>query len=70
MERWEAALEDYETLMQEVPGDEEVTKGLLEATIQVKKQHNHERKQPKTSSDLKSVLNDDHVRQIVTAAGN
>lgn len=56
--------------MHEVPGDEEVTKGFLEATKQVKKQHNHERKEPRTSSDLKSALRNEPIGQIVTAAGN
>lgn len=56
--------------MQEVPGDEEVTRGYLEAKSQVKKQHNHERREPRTSVDLNPVLHNEHVGQIVTAAGN
>ncbi|KAL3504720.1 hypothetical protein ACH5RR_034561 [Cinchona calisaya] len=67
LERWEAALEEYETLMQEIPGDE-VTKGYLEAKKQVKKEYNHETKGQRNSSDSKSVWNNDHVGQIVTAA--
>lgn len=68
LERWEAALEDYETLMHVVPGDEEVTKGFQEARKQVKKQHNYEVKEPRTSSDLKSVISNKPVRKILTAA--
>ncbi|CAI9777959.1 unnamed protein product [Fraxinus pennsylvanica] len=39
LERWDAAIQDYEVLMQEIPGDEEVTNSLLEAKLQLKKQH-------------------------------
>nr|XP_010937481.1 inactive TPR repeat-containing thioredoxin TTL3 [Elaeis guineensis] len=38
MERWEASIKDYEVLVQEIPGDEEVSRALFEATAQLKKQ--------------------------------
>ncbi|EHA8586841.1 Inactive TPR repeat-containing thioredoxin TTL3 [Cocos nucifera] len=38
MERWEASMKDYEVLVQEIPGDEEVSRALFEATAQLKKQ--------------------------------
>lgn len=38
LERWEAAIQDYEMVMREMPGDEEVGKALLDAQAQLKKQ--------------------------------
>ncbi|KAK4434192.1 TPR repeat-containing thioredoxin TTL1 [Sesamum alatum] len=39
LEKWDAAIQDYELLMQEIPGDEEVTAALLEAKMQLNKLH-------------------------------
>ncbi|CAI8598244.1 unnamed protein product [Vicia faba] len=38
LERWEASIVDYEILLRETPGDEEVNRALLEARVQLKKQ--------------------------------
>lgn len=38
MEKWEASIKDYEVLVQEIPGDEEVRRALFEAKAQLKKQ--------------------------------
>lgn len=37
LEKWEASIEDYEILHKEVPDDEEVREGLLEAKAQLEK---------------------------------
>ncbi|KAJ4761552.1 TPR repeat-containing thioredoxin TTL4 [Rhynchospora pubera] len=37
MEKWEACIKDYQILMQEMPGNEEVSKGLAEAEEELKK---------------------------------
>jgi hypothetical protein len=37
MEKWEACIKDYKILMQEIPGNEEVSKGLAEAEEELKK---------------------------------
>lgn len=39
LERWESAIQDYEVLDQETRGDEEVKRALLEARMQLEKQH-------------------------------
>ncbi|CAL9117198.1 unnamed protein product [Musa textilis] len=38
LERWEASVKDYGVLTQEIPGDEEVSRALLEAEAKLKKQ--------------------------------
>lgn len=38
LRKWEASIQDYEVLLKETPGDEEVSQALLEAQIQLKKQ--------------------------------
>jgi len=37
MERWGAAIQDYEILLRQMPGDEEVIEALFEAHAQFKK---------------------------------
>lgn len=37
MERWAASVQDYEILVKEIPGDEEVSKGLSEAKSMLQK---------------------------------
>ncbi|KAJ7956840.1 TPR repeat-containing thioredoxin like [Quillaja saponaria] len=36
LERWEASIQDYELLLRETPGDEEISKALLDAQAQLK----------------------------------
>lgn len=38
LKRWEASIQDYEVLLKETQGDEEVSRGLLEAQVQLRKQ--------------------------------
>lgn len=38
MERWDAAIQDYEVLMRENPDDEEVNRAMFEAQVQLKEQ--------------------------------
>ncbi|CAA2938456.1 inactive TPR repeat-containing thioredoxin TTL3-like [Olea europaea subsp. europaea] len=51
LERWDTAIQDDEVLMQEIPGDEEVTKSLLEAKMQLKKQHFGDHKERRLKSN-------------------
>ncbi|OAY72121.1 Inactive TPR repeat-containing thioredoxin TTL3 [Ananas comosus] len=44
LERWEASYKDCQLLIQELPGNEEVTKALSEAEAQLKKQQKEEAK--------------------------
>ncbi|KAL7127771.1 hypothetical protein ABFS83_14G273600 [Erythranthe nasuta] len=40
LEKWGAAIQDYEMVMQEIPGDEDVSAAFSEAKIQLNKMHN------------------------------
>nr|CAD1826360.1 unnamed protein product [Ananas comosus var. bracteatus] len=44
LERWEASIRDYQVLVREIPGNEEVSKALAEAEAQLKKKQNEEEK--------------------------
>ncbi|KAL2503821.1 tetratricopeptide repeat (TPR)-containing protein [Abeliophyllum distichum] len=58
LERWDAAIQDYEVLMQEIPGDEEVRTSLLEAKMQLKKQHFGDSKETQTGNkDFRYFIN-------------
>ncbi|KAJ7945389.1 TPR repeat-containing thioredoxin like [Quillaja saponaria] len=37
LERWEASIQDYEVLLKETPGDEEISRALFDAQVQLKK---------------------------------
>ncbi|XP_039005107.1 inactive TPR repeat-containing thioredoxin TTL3-like [Hibiscus syriacus] len=39
LKKWEASIQDYNILLKETPDNEEVKRGLLEAQMQLKKQH-------------------------------
>ncbi|KAJ0085283.1 hypothetical protein Patl1_08509 [Pistacia atlantica] len=47
LERWEASVQDYEMLIREIPGDEEVGRALFEAQVQLKKQRGEDVKDMK-----------------------
>ncbi|CAI9116325.1 OLC1v1017440C1 [Oldenlandia corymbosa var. corymbosa] len=69
LERWEAALKDYEILIQEVPGEEEVRKGYSEAIQRVKRQQKYENQEPpRRSLSLKDALVNEKPVEFVTAA--
>ncbi|KAF7140608.1 hypothetical protein RHSIM_Rhsim06G0083400 [Rhododendron simsii] len=70
LERWEAAIQDYEVLIRETPGDEEVGKALFEARIQLKKQCGEEdTKDMKFGSNLVIISSNESFRHFVTAPG-
>lgn len=62
MGRWEAAVGDYEVLMQEIPGDDKVIRGYMEAKEQVEREKNY--------GDGKRRRSKENLKQIITAAGN
>ncbi|KAL3619711.1 hypothetical protein CASFOL_034623 [Castilleja foliolosa] len=66
LEKWEATIEDYEALMREIPGDEEVRGALLEAKIQLSKMRNGHNLETDTISNLSSVSTD---KDLTTIAG-
>ncbi|KAK6130655.1 hypothetical protein DH2020_035630 [Rehmannia glutinosa] len=69
LEKWEAAIEDYEVLMQETPGDEEVNAALLEAKIQLNKLQNGHNMDTDTISNLSSVSSNKHFTYFTTTPG-
>ncbi|XP_060198846.1 inactive TPR repeat-containing thioredoxin TTL3-like [Lycium barbarum] len=56
-ERWEAAIQEFEMLLQEKQGDEEVKRALLDAKIQLERERDEDQKQRKlcNGSNLVSV---------------
>lgn len=70
MERWEASIQDYEMLIRETPGDEEVGRALFEAKIQLKKQRGEDIKDMKFGSNLVFISNNERFRHFVTSPGN
>ncbi|XP_057469580.1 TPR repeat-containing thioredoxin TTL1-like [Actinidia eriantha] len=69
LERWEAAIQDYETLIRETPGDEEMGEALFEARLQQKKQHGEDTTDLKFGPNLVSISSNESFRHFVTAPG-
>ncbi|XP_030481199.2 inactive TPR repeat-containing thioredoxin TTL3 isoform X1 [Cannabis sativa] len=69
LERWEAAIQDYEFLIREMPGNEEVGRALFEAKIQLERQHGEDIKDMKLGSNLVSISSTERFRHIVTSPG-
>ena len=70
LERWEAAIQDYEMLIQETPGDEELGRALFEAQIQLKKQCSDDINDMNFGPNLIHISSNGHFRHFVTAPGN
>lgn len=65
MERWMASIQDYEILIREFPGDEELGRAMLEAQAQLKKQ----RSQDLTiQADVSSISNKECFQHLITPA--
>lgn len=69
MEHWEAAIQDYEMLLREKPGDEEVAKALFEAQLQLKMLRGEDTKDLKFGSNLVFISSNDRFRHYVTSPG-
>lgn len=69
MERWEAAIQDYEMLLREKPGDEEVARALFEAQLQLKMLRGEDIKDLKFGSNLVIISSNDRFRHYVTSPG-
>lgn len=70
MERWEASVQDYEMLIRETPGDEEVGRALFEAQVQLKKQRGEDIKGLKFGSNLIFITSNERFRHFITSPGN
>lgn len=69
MERWEVAIQDYEMLIREKPGDEEVARALFEARLQIKMLRGEDIKDLKFGSNLVCISSNDRFRHYVTSPG-
>lgn len=69
MERWEVAIQEYEMLIREKPGDEEVARALFEAKLQVRILHGEDVKDLKFGSNLVFISSNDRFRHYVTSPG-
>lgn len=70
LERWGASIQDYEVLIRETPGDEEVGKALFEAKIQLKTQRGEDIKDMKFGSNLVLISSNERFRHFVTSPGS
>lgn len=71
MEKWEACIQDFETLLKETPDDEEVEKMLNEAQGQLKKQKGgHDLKAMNNAIEIVLVTSEQSFRNYVTSSGN
>lgn len=69
LERWEASVQDYEALIDQLPGDEEVGKALSEARQQLKKQRGEGSMDTKVGANFVRVTNKDQLKQFIMAPG-
>ncbi|KAL6179871.1 hypothetical protein ACLB2K_046542 [Fragaria x ananassa] len=69
LERWGASVKDYEMLIRETPGDEEVGKALFESQIQLKRLHGEDIGDMKFGLNLISIANNERFRHYVTSPG-
>ncbi|MCL7049434.1 hypothetical protein MKW94_005919, partial [Papaver nudicaule] len=68
MERWEASIQDYEKLIRETPGDEEVSRALFDAQIQLKKQRGEDVQGMKFGTDVIAITNHERFRHFITSS--
>ncbi|RZC89475.1 hypothetical protein C5167_027017 [Papaver somniferum] len=69
LERWEASIQDYEKLIRETPGDEEVSRALFDAQVQLKKQRGEDVEGMKFGTDVIVITNHERFRHFVTSPG-
>ncbi|KAH7444083.1 hypothetical protein KP509_02G063800 [Ceratopteris richardii] len=69
LERWEDALRDYEVLRLKVPDDVEVSRGLFEAQVAIKKARGEDTHRMRFGGKIEEVFDTDHLRDLVKCAG-
>lgn len=71
LERWAASIEDYENLLDHVPGDEEISKALTDAQAKLKKQQEAALSGMINSGDshLIRITAEDQFRHIIMSSG-
>ncbi|XP_078437824.1 inactive TPR repeat-containing thioredoxin TTL3-like [Wolffia australiana] len=68
LERWDEAVKDYESLVQELPGDEEVVRALAEAQSQLKRRDRGSEGN-NTFSDLVAIKTTDQLSDMTKSKG-
>ncbi|PHU20311.1 hypothetical protein BC332_11462 [Capsicum chinense] len=56
LERWEAAIQEFEMLLHEKQGDEEVKRALIDAKIQLERERDEDQKQRKLSNGSSNLV--------------
>ncbi|XP_043718896.1 inactive TPR repeat-containing thioredoxin TTL3-like [Telopea speciosissima] len=69
LERWEAAIQDYEMLIRKTPGDVEVGRALFEAQLQLKKRRGEDVQGLKFGADIIVITSNERFRHFVTSPG-
>ncbi|KAI5054350.1 hypothetical protein GOP47_0030712, partial [Adiantum capillus-veneris] len=69
LERWEDALRDYEVLRVKMPGDIEVSRGLFDAQVAIKKARGEEIHQMRFGGEVEEVLDSERFRDVVSSEG-
>lgn len=69
LERWEDALNDYEHLLKEIPGDQDVARGVFEVQAALQKSRTEEMYKRKFGNGMEEVSNKDQFREAVTFPG-
>jgi len=70
LQKWEAAVRDYEILLQESPGDENVARGFFEAQVQIKKQRGEDVSNMKFGNEgVVKIQNNEHFKNLTSWPG-
>ncbi|KAI3941015.1 hypothetical protein MKX01_037906 [Papaver californicum] len=69
LERWQASIQDYEKLIRETPGNEEVSRALFDAQVQLKKQRGEDVEGMKFGTDVIVITNHERFRHFITSPG-
>jgi hypothetical protein len=69
LERWEEALQDYETLRRLMPDDLEVSRGLFDVQVAIRKSRGEEVHRMKFGGDVEEVLGDEQFHDAVSSPG-
>lgn len=70
MQKWETAIRDYEILLQESPGNEDVAKAYFEAQMQLKKQRGEDVSNVRFGNDgLIKIQSNEHFKDVTSWPG-
>ena len=69
LERWEEALQDYEVLRRLMPDDLEVSRGLFDVQVAIRKSRGEEVHRMKFGGNVEEVLGDEQFHDAVRSPG-